>query len=270
MNEITRILSRDNSRLVAARKVRDGKTREQIFIEGLRLAEEMLRSQLPVSDCFFTEAFGTSERGRELIDALMAKDIPVSEVPESLLRSLADTANTQGIVLIAGRPGSGPAAIEQNMRSADPASVIFLHEINDPSNLGAVFRTAEAAGVAGTVVSKNSADAFSPKAVRAAMGANLRIPVWENADFADVLRWSKNHGLITTAADIRGGIEYTKIDWKLSRLVVFGSEAHGISREVLEATDELILIPMQNGVESLNLAVSAGIILFEAIRQRSN
>ena len=146
---------------------------------------------------------------------------------------------------------------------------MFLNEVNDPSNLGAVFRTADAAGVAGIVVSKGSADVFSPKALRAAMGASLRIPLWENADFVDVILWSRTNGLRTTAADIGGEIEYTQIDWKLPRMVVFGSEAHGLSREALEIIDETMMISMQNGVESLNLAVSAGIILFEAVRQKS-
>lgn len=270
MNEITKISSRDNTKLVTARKVRDGKIDDRIFIEGLRLAEETLRSGLRVSDCFVSPAFAGARHGRELIDKLEGRNVRISEVADSLFRSIAETNNSQGIILLAERPTSGIAAIEQNLQSKSPALVIFLYEINDPSNLGAVFRTAEAAGVAGIIVSNRSADVFSPKALRAAMGASLRVPVWEGAELADVISWSRGHGLRTTAADIGADTEYTAIDWKQPRIVVFGSEAHGLSPETLEIVDEVMRIPMQDGVESLNLAVSAGIILFEAVRQKSN
>ena len=270
MNDITKISSRDNAKLVMARKVRDGKISDLIFIEGLRLAEETLRSDLSVSDCFVTSAFGDSERGGELIGKLKASRARISEVADNLFRSIADTNNSQGIILIAERPAMGRTLIEQNLRSTSSGIVVLLNETNDPSNLGAVFRTAEAAGVAGVIVSNGSADVFSPKALRSAMGSSLRIPAWENAEMADVISWARAHGLRTTAADIDAETPYTDIEWKQPRLVIFGSEAHGLSRESLEMIDETMLIPMQNGVESLNLAVSAGIILFEAVRQRSS
>lgn len=269
MREIAKISSRDNAKLVSARKVRDGKTDDLIFIEGVRLAEEALRSELTMSDCFVTPAFADTERGRELIDRIHVANLPISEVPESLFRSIADTKNSQGIVVIADRPVGGVVAIEKNTQSLKSATVVFLSKVNDPSNLGAVFRTAEAAGVAGVIASKGSADVFSPKALRAAMGASLRIPVWENADLSEVISWSSIHGLKTTAADIGAEAVYTDLDWNQPRLIIFGSEAHGLTPAVLEAVQETMLIPMQNGVESLNLAVSAGIILFEAVRQRS-
>jgi TrmH family RNA methyltransferase len=146
--------------------------------------------------------------------------------------------------------------------------VIFLFEINNPSNLGAIFRTAEAAGAAGVIISAKSAAAFSPKAMRAALGANLRLPIWENARFEQVLIWASETKAITTAADINAVKKYTEIDWNQPRLLIFGSEAHGLSENARTSIEELIYIPMQNDVESLNLAVSCGIILFEAHRQR--
>ncbi len=269
MNEMPKILSRDNAKLVMARKVRDGKIDDMIFLEGLRLAEEAIRSTLDFSECFITAAFAKTERGREMITALGTRGERISEVADSLFQSIADTKNSQGIILLAERPRKGLKSIEKNINDASSALVVFLEEVNDPSNLGAVFRTAEAAGVAGVVVSKGSADVFAPKALRAAMGASLRIPVWENADLADGILWSRDLGLRTTATDISARIEYTELDWTVPRLVVFGSEAHGLRREALDMVDDIVLIPMQNGVESLNLAVSAGIILFEAVRQKS-
>jgi len=148
--------------------------------------------------------------------------------------------------------------------------VLFLSEINNPSNLGAILRTAEAVGVNGVIISENSADAFSAKSARSAMGANFRLTVRENANLKDVLLWAKKKNLVTTAADINTKNAYTQIDWKIPRLLIFGSEAHGLSVEDLKMIEEAIYVPMENGVESLNLAVSCGIILFEAKRQIGN
>ena len=121
----------------------------------------------------------------------------------------------------------------------------------------------------GVIVSPKSADTFSAKAVRASMGAIFRIPVWENADIDQALDWAAMNEFIVTASDVSATTTYSEIDWKLPRLVIFGSEAHGLNSFELEKSKEKIVIPMENGVESLNLAVSAGIILFEAKRQRS-
>ncbi len=269
MNEIAKISSRENAKLGLARKVRDGKIDDRIFIEGLRLAEETMRSGLEVDDCFVTPAFAETERGRALIEELDAANVRISEVGEHVFRSIANTSNSQGIILITERPREGRTAIERNLQLSSKALVVFLHEISDPSNLGAVFRTAEAAGVAGIIVSEGSANVFSPKALRAAMGASLRVPVWENTGFSDAISWSRDHGLRTTASDVGAVSAYTDINWNLPRLIIFGSEAHGLSEAVLDLVEEKTSIPMQNGVESLNLAVSAGIILFEAVRQKS-
>ena len=145
--------------------------------------------------------------------------------------------------------------------------VIFLSEINNPSNLGAIFRTAEAAGAAGIIISPDSADVFSTKAIRSAMGANLRLPACENVAIEEVLAWAAKKNLVPTAADISGGVSYTQIDWKVPRLLIFGSEAHGLNDAERDSIEEVINIPMENGVESLNLAVACGIVLFEAKRQ---
>jgi len=255
--KIEQIISRDNQRLVNARKVRDGKVPDKIFIEGRRLVEEALRSEIVSEECFFSEDFTDDGLRR----AFRGR---VFEVPANIFTSIADTDHTQGIVVIAQRPATSSLNLEQ--KTAMPL-VVFLNEINNPSNLGAVIRTAEAAGVGGVMVSKNSADVFSPKALRAAMGSSFRLPYGDNVTFDEAINWAQNEGLTTTAADKRGKESYTSVDWKKPRLLIFGSEAHGLSDEQLTLVDETISIPMTHTVESLNLAVSAGVILFEAKRQ---
>lgn len=269
MQGTNKITSRDNARLVHIRKVRDGKVPDQIFLEGSRLAEEALRSNAALIECVFTASFADSERGHALLDKLAASDIRMSEIPDPVFRSIADTTSSQGIVLTAKRPLNEFDRISGDPGPAGPALFVYLHEVNDPSNLGAVFRSAEAAGASGIVLSPHSANPFSPKALRAAMGSNLRMLVWEGCDIADCVAWAKERGIRVVAADISGAKEHSDLDWTVPSLVIFGSEAHGLSGEALSLADEIFRIPMKNGVESLNLAVSAGIILFEAVRQNS-
>jgi TrmH family RNA methyltransferase len=251
------ITSRDNRRLVEVRKVRDGKVADKVFIEGRHLVVEALRSNIDMETVFLADDLHDDE----LRDSLRA---PVFEVRAELFKSIADTDNPQGVIAISQRPITGREMIER--RSAVKL-VVFLNAINNPSNLGAVMRTAEAAGVRGVIVSKRSADVFSPKALRAAMGSSFRLPIWDEASFEEVLRWATQRQMITTAADVGAANSYTNIDWTIPRLLVVGSEAGGLSTGSLKKVDEIVRIPMENDVESLNLAVAAGIIFFEAKRQ---
>ena len=268
MNDVEKITSRDNQRIMDARKVRDGKDTGRIFIEGRRLVNEAVRSAIAIDECFYVDGF----RDGDLLSAIAARTQKMTEVPERLFRSIADTDNSQGIILIAQRPNNGAAAINECLKTKTSSLpiVLFLKEINNPSNLGAILRTAEAAGVAGVVISENSADVYSPKSLRAAMGSSFRLPIWDRARFGEILDWAKNWDLVSTAADVGATKSYIQIDWRQPRLLIFGSEAHGLSESELQSIDEQLKIPMEDAVESLNLAVSAGVILFEARRQAVN
>lgn len=263
-----KITSRDNPRLKHARKVRDGNVEDLIFVEGARLAEEVFRSNLEISDVFYTENYADTERGRAFLQQL--QNFNHAEVSPSIFDSLADTKNSQGIIIVCEKPKTGKHFIETNLLSEVKLPlVIALHRTNNPTNLGAILRTAEAVNAAGVIVTKNSADAFSPKALRGAMGASLRLALWTSANLYEVLDWAKEKNLISVCADVNAAKSYLEVDWKLPRLLIFGSEARGLSAEEREKIDENLLIPMDNGVESLNLAVSCGVILFEAKRQFS-
>jgi TrmH family RNA methyltransferase len=264
---MNRITSRDNLKLKHAKRVRDGMADDEIFIEGIRLVEEALRSGAQINDAFVSLELAAVERGMDLVDRLSQQGISVSLVEHKLFQSLADTTNPQGIVLVCGRPDTSLSAfVERSCPGAIPL-MVFLNEINNPSNLGAILRTAEAAGVSLVIISKNSADAYSPKALRASMGASLRLNIWENAAFNEAIGWAREKGVAVTAADVNAAKGYTEIDWTIPRLLVMGSEAHGLSASEISFIDEQIRIPMENNVESLNLAVSCGIILYEAKRQ---
>lgn len=263
-----KITSRENAKLKLARKVRDGREKDLVFVEGVRLAEETLRSGIPIVEVFVSENFIANERAARLLTAFQEQKHSIAEVSENLLQSVADTKTSQGIILICEKPATTRQNFEAifSLENKLPV-VVLLHEVNNPSNLGAILRTAEAVNLGGIIITKNSADVFSPKSLRASMGAGFRLNIWTNARFEEVLEWSRGSNLVSTAADINAEKSYAEIDWKAPRLMVFGSEAHGLEAADFHKIDEGLIIPMENGVESLNLAVSCGIILFEALRQ---
>ena len=261
-----KITSRDNEKIKQARRVRDGFVKDTIFVEGTRLAEEVLRSNLEIFDAFFTEDFAKIERGQAVLQNLPTKAI--AEISDKIFDSLSDTKNSQGIILICEKPVTNKSVIEASLSKQNKLPLlILLHQINNPSNLGAILRTCEAVNAAGVITTKNSANAFSPKGLRGAMGASLRLALWTNGDFFEVLEWAKTKGFYSICADVNAEKSYLEIDWKRPHLLIFGSEAHGLSANEREKTDESLLIPMENNVESLNLAVACGVILFEARRQ---
>jgi len=263
-----KITSRDNQRLKYARQVRDGNVENLIYVEGARLAEEALRSNLKIYDVLFTESFSSAERGQFFLQSI--ENYNHAEVSENIFDSLSDTKNSQGIIVVCEKPPTGANFIERNLSANETLPlVVVLHQINNPANLGAILRTCEAVNTAGVILTKNSADVFSPKALRGAMGASFRIALWTEADFYKVLDWARMKNLISVCADVNASKSYSEIDWEKPRLLIFGSEAHGLSAEQRELIDESLLIPMENEVESLNLAVSCGVILFEAKRWKS-
>lgn len=266
---MSKITSRENPKLKLARKVRDGRAKDLIFVEGLRLAEEILRSNLSVEEVFYDENFGKNDRTACLLKGFRQKQLSINEVSEKIFHSIADTQTSQGIILICQKPPTDKLKFEAELskQTGKLPIVILLHQINNPSNLGAILRSAEAVNVAGIIISKNSAEVFSTKALRSSMGSNFRLNIWSNAQFDEVLAWSQEKNLTSTAADINGEKSYAEIDWHKPRMLIFGSEAHGLFAEDFKKIDESLFIPMENGVESLNLAVSCGIILFEAKRQ---
>ncbi len=263
-----KITSRENQRIIRARKVRDSLVKDAIFVEGVRLAKEVLRSNLKISDVFFTENFANSERGQAFLQLFEFSNL--AQIPDKIFDSLSATKNSQGVILIGEKPRTDKSFIETKLSLNQKFQmVVLLHQTNNPTNLGAILRTCEAANVAGVILTKNSADAFSPKALRGAMGASFRLPIWTDANFFEVLDWAEEKNLISICADVNAEKSYLDVDWRKPHLLIFGSEAHGLTRKERERVAEDLIIPMENGVESLNLAVSTGVILFEAKRQNN-
>lgn len=269
MKEPQKITSRENDRLKFAKRVRDGKEDRLIFIEGPRLAEEAIAARINPVCAFAASVFLAKPEARPIVEHLEQSAVDVFELPESLFALIADTKTPQGIILIAERPepeADGFEAVLRQRNGGIPV-LVYLHEVNNPANLGAVARAAEAAGAAGMIISPNSASAFSPKAIRGSMGSLLRLPVWEGKPLDSIIGWCRENGVRARATYLEGSVSYLDVDWTMPSLLVFGSEGHGLPDDAAAEFDQLVRIPMQESVESLNLAVSSGIILFEARRQ---
>ncbi len=267
-----KITSRDNSLLRRARAVRDGKIEESIFVEGLRLCEEALssgglrlceealRSRMEIEAVIHSGEIVRKERAAQLIAELGSLCGAVASVSEKLLDSISYTKTPQGIVLLAGRPASD----EPTFKARQPVSpqLVVLHGINNPVNVGAILRTAEAAGVTGAIATTNTSGPFSPKALRGAMGSAFRLPIWTGRDYAGVIAWCKECGIRTIAASANSPRRFTEVDWRGATAVVVGPESSGLSVEEMSLADEAVRIPMQGSVESLNVAVATGVLLY--------
>jgi len=262
-----KITSRDNSLLRRARAVRDGQADDAIFVEGLRLCEEALSAGLKIEAVIYAEAITGKERAARLIEDLNGVADKSGAVSDKLLESISDTKAPQGIVVLAARP----AHDESSFAEKQPASpfVVVLHQLNNPANVGAILRTCEAAGVTGVMATAHTADPFSPKALRGAMGSAFRLPIWAGLQYGAAVDWCKARNLRAICTDADGARRYTEIDWRKGTALIVGPESAGLSADEILAADETVRIPMQGAAESLNVAVATGIILFEAARQRA-
>jgi RNA methyltransferase, TrmH family len=261
-----KITSRDNSLLRHARAVRDGKVPESIFVEGLRLCEEALRSGLKIEAVIYSERLARKDRALGLIRELELVAEKTASVSEKLLDSISYTNTPQGIVLLASRPFV--AADQFSARQGETPLVVILHRINNPVNVGATLRTAEAAGVTGVITTAGTADPFSPKALRGAMGATFRLPTWSGVDYQHTIEWARQHGIQIVCADVHASRSFTEIDFSRPTAIVMGAESEGLSPQEVALADTAVKIPMRGSTESLNVSVAAGILLYEAARQR--
>jgi RNA methyltransferase, TrmH family len=263
---MTKITSRDNSLLHHARAVRDGKDSESIFVEGLRLCEEAVRSNLKIEAVIYSDRIAQKDRAAQLIRELEEIAAKSGSVSEKLLASISYTKTPQGIIVLAGRPTISEKEFAR--RQTENPLLVILHRINNPVNLGAILRTAEAAGATGALTTSGATDPFSPKSLRGAMGAAFRLPIWTEVDFHRAVEWCTSRSIQTICATAKATRSYTDVDWRQPAALILGSESAGLGPEEIAMANDAIKIPMKGSTESLNVAVAAGILLYEAHRQR--
>jgi|UniRef100_UPI0037831E33 TrmH family RNA methyltransferase len=253
------ITSSSNERVKHARRVREGRERDLIFVEGERLVSECAASELKLHACF--TAAEPSAAQQELLERL---NCPIYQLSESVLESLSDTTSTQGIIVIAERPW--PTL--DRMFDGQAPLILGLDRIQDPGNLGTLVRTAEAAGVSGLFAFAGSADAFSPKTLRSSMGSAFRLPILPDVSGLGTIETCRTRGLKTVVATGEADLCHFDYDWRQPTLLILGNEGRGASAEIMSACDHRVRIPLHEPVESLNVAAAGAAVLFEAMRQR--
>ena len=261
-----KITSRDNSLLREARAVRDGRVDELIFVEGLRLCVEALQSKLPIETVIASEELIRKEKAAGAFAELSTASKRVATVSEKLLESISYTKTPQGIVVLARRPDASRQRIEASLNGG--SLLVVLHQINNPVNVGAILRTAEAAGATGIITTRNTSDPFSPKSLRGAMGSAFRLPIWRGAEFSDAVGLCRERNVVLVGTAASAQTAHTDFDGTCATALVLGSESTGLTDDELKSTGETVSIPMHGSVESLNVSVAAGILLYEAARQR--
>ncbi|MEP7271785.1 MAG: RNA methyltransferase [Acidobacteriota bacterium] len=267
MDQTQQLISRTNNHLKLARQVRDGKDLSLIFIEGLRLADECLDCGLELAAAFCRSS--PDSKLMSLLTRIRQTNCPIYEIDERLMKDISDTMTSQGLVLLGRRP---VADLKQILTFAlkqisQAPLIVMLDRIQDPGNAGAIVRTAEAAGAIGIVCTSGTVDPFAPKSLRASMGSAFRLPIATGVEVNSLLI-SEVRGrvrLVGTSSDAEQ--IYTDVDWRVPSLVVFGNEGAGIDPRLLAQCDVRVRIPLASPVESLNVASSAAVILFEAARQ---
>lgn len=188
---------------------------------------------------------------------------PVSVVSDGVMKSLSDTVTPQGILAVVKSP-----SYEMDELLGDSAFVVALDRLQDPGNMGTIFRTGEGAGVTGIIMSRDCVDIFSPKVVRSTMGSLYRVPFYVSEDLPRDIGILKSKGVSFLAAHPEGSDIYYEADMRVPTGILIGNEGSGLSPEVSAMADKRITIPMKGQVESLNAAMACGILLYEGTRQR--
>ena len=253
------------SRFSRARKVH-GQT-----VEGRRAVLESLRARRDIERLIMLENSELGPQLREIVFLATEADIHIEAVSKRELESQSQTKKHQGVIAVVPDPRYHQP--DDLLSLADlknePVLLVMLDGIQDPHNLGAIARTAEAAGVHGLIIPERRAVGVTPGAMRASAGALEHMKVSKVGNLNRTVEKLKERGVLIVGLDAAGEVEYSQVDFTDPVLIVVGSEGKGLSRLMRENCDKIASIPMSGQLSSLNVSVSAAIVLYEAFNQRS-
>lgn len=240
--------------------------RERRFvIEGVRLMEEAFRAGIVPALVFYNEGIDAIPGGGELLVEMRKVGAPAFAVSERVMKALADTVSPQGILAVVPFVELDPPPVLSAAEGPRLSLALVVDRLRDPGNLGSILRSANAAGVEQVILTPKTVDPYNPKVVRGAMGAHFQLPIvalsWP--EIAEALA-----GVQVLLADMRGEQAHYEVDWTRPSALIIGGETYGVGREARELAAATTAIPMHGGTESLNAAMAASVILFEAARQR--
>jgi TrmH family RNA methyltransferase len=255
-----RISSRQNPVVKRFREVSSGDHPDLMLLDGEHLLAEAIGSGIRID----TVAFADSAPIGELMRAAERNGASVFSVSAQVLAAISPVREPSGVVAIAAKRH----VTLDDVFAKRPALVVMLIGVQDPGNVGATIRAAEGCGATGVVCSEAAADPFSWKALRGAMGSAFRLPVVAKQPVETAIARARARGLRVVATTARDGKLLPECDLRGPVAILFGSEGRGLADTLVGAADYRMTIPMQPPVESLNVAVSAALVLYEATRQR--
>ena len=226
----------------------------KIALEGVRLIRDACERGNNPEYILYTPG----SANEQLIADLQQQGMTLVAVSDEVMRHVSDTQQPQAVVGVFPMPAP--------VLPVNPERVLIIDSIRDPGNMGTMLRTAAAAGVQAGLLSPDCADPYNPKTLRGGMGAHFRIPIAE-CSWQDIAAYCDR--LHIYLADSRGEIRYDEADWSAPWALIIGSEAHGAGDDAGHLAIARVYIPLAAETESLNAAVAAGVILFEAQRQRN-
>jgi len=239
----------------------------RLLLDGAHLVREAADAGLEFEVvCVASSHVDRETEGGALALALDRRRIDVVAMPDAVFAALSPVRTPSGIAAIARRQRSSPGL--DDMFRGETAVALAGIDIQEPGNVGALLRVTEAAGACGVLLSGQSANPFSWKALRGSMGSAFRLPVAHEPSPARMLEMLRTRAVRTVAAVARGGTAPDRVRWTGRIAVVVGGEGPGLSEAVVANCDERVTIPMAPAVESLNVTVAAAILLYEARRQR--
>lgn len=249
--------------LVNLKKKRKARDEEKVFlVEGIRMFVETPKEQL--LEVFVSESFYKKEK--KTVDRVMSGSKAKLEIfSDTVFAYVSDTKTPQGVLCVVKQMNY---SLENILECEKNPMLLVLDQLQDPGNLGTIFRTAEGAGVTGIVMSRDTVDIYNPKVIRSTMGSIYRMPFYYAENLAEAIIELKEHGVRTFAAHLEGKCAYDEEDYSGACAFMIGNEGNGLREQIANLSDRYIRIPMCGEVESLNAAIAASVLMFEAARQR--
>jgi TrmH family RNA methyltransferase len=258
------VSSRQNPLVARYRAAARGDARDVALLDGVHLVSEAVEAGVRIQHAAVkSDAMNITEIGA-LIEQLTHSGVDVVAVSASVMNALSAVRSASSIVALADRP---IADVDRVFSAPRPLGVIAA-DVQDPGNLGAIVRVAEAGGASGVIAAGACADPFGWKALRGSMGSALRLPIGARSEIGRAAEDARQHGCRIIATVPREGRSIFDCDYRGPSAILIGSEGPGLPQAVIESSDERVTIPMQPPVESLNAAVTTGLIVYEARRQR--
>ncbi len=258
------ITSRRNPLVVRFREVARGREADVLLLDGSHLVESALSAGVRVTAALVAADRVNRPDVAPLVAALGATGARLAAATAPVMDAASPVRSASPIVALADRP-----RVDEDRLYGGAAPILIAASVQDPGNLGAIVRVAHAAGAAGVVAADGAADPFGWKALRGSMGSIFHLPVAVRARLEDAVRTARSRGWRIAAAVPRGGTPYLEADLRERMAIVIGGEGSGLPDRLVESADLRLTIPMAPGVESLNAAVAAAILLYEARRQRT-